>query len=72
MKLLKYKRFGTPIPTLVDHLDSRSPLVGYPLHLIHHFLNHPYPLKGYKYILIPHGLEEECYAAALKFYPNLG
>ena len=47
-------------------------LVGSPFHLIHHFLNHPYPPKGYKYSLTLHGLDEESYAAALKFWPNIG
>ena len=56
MKLLEGRINSTLIPTLVDHLDSISPLVGSPFHLIHHFLNHPYHPKGYKYYLILHGL----------------
>ena len=72
MKILKGKLRGTLIPTLLDHMESRPPLVGSPFHLIHHFLNHPYPPKGYKYWLTPHGLGEEIYVAAPKFWPNLG
>ena len=55
MKLLEGRIHGTLIPTPMDHLDSISPIVGSPFHLIHHFLNHPYPPKAYKTWLIPHG-----------------
>ena len=59
MQVLRDQLRGTLIPILVDHLDLRSPLVGSPFHLIHHFLNHPYPPKAYKTWLIPHGREVE-------------
>ena len=52
MKLLEGRLHGTLIPTPKDHLDSRSILLGSPIHLTHHFLNHPYPLLAYKRRLI--------------------
>ena len=48
MKLLKGMLHGSLIPTPEDHLGSRSILLGSPIHLTHHFLNHPYPPKAYK------------------------
>ena len=72
MKLLEGRLHGTLIPTLMDHLDLRSTLVGCPFHLIHLFLNHPYPPKACKAWLILHGKVEKIYAAALRFWPNLG
>ena len=55
MELLEGRLRGTLIPTPEDHLDSRSILLGYPVHLNHHLINHPYPPKAYKSRLIPHG-----------------
>ena len=55
MKLLKGRLHGTLIPTPEDHLDSRSILLGSPIHLTHHLINHPYPSKAYKIRPIPHG-----------------
>ena len=72
MNLLEDHLCGTLIPTFVDHLDSISPLVGSPFHLIHHFLNHSYPPKGFKTWLTPNGKGEESYAAAPMIWPNLG
>ena len=43
MKILEAWMHGNLIPRLLDHLGSRSILVGYPLHLTHDILNHPYP-----------------------------
>ena len=48
MKLLEGRLRGTLVPTPEDHLDSRSILLGSPIHLTHHFLNHTYPPKAYK------------------------
>ena len=55
MKLLEGILCGTIIHNLVEHMDSKYPLVGSPFHLIHHFFNHPYPPKAYKTWFIPHG-----------------
>ena len=55
MKLLEGRFHGTVIPTTEDHLDLRSILLGSPIHITHHLLNHPYPLKAYKIGLILHG-----------------
>ena len=52
MKILKGRLHGSLIPTLEDHLGSRSILLGSPIHLTHHFFNHPYPPKAYKSRLI--------------------
>ena len=52
MKLLEGRIHGYLIPTPKDKLGSRSILLGYPVHLTHHFLNHPYPPKAFKRRLI--------------------
>ena len=72
MKLLKGSLRGTLILTPKDHLDLRSILLGYPFHLTHHLLNHPYPPKAYKNWFIPMVEREKSYAVALRFWPNLG
>ena len=55
MNIIEGRIHGTIIPTPKDHLESRSVLLGYPFHLTHHLLNHPYPPKAYKTRIIPHG-----------------
>ena len=55
MNLLEGSLCGTLIPTPEDHLDLKSILLGSPINLTHHLLNHPYPSKAYKSMLIPHG-----------------
>ena len=67
MKLFKGWLSGTLIPTPLDHLESIFPLVGSPFHLIHYFLNHPYPPKAYKSSLISMVEREKGYVVALSF-----
>ena len=55
MKILEGRLRGTLIPTLKDHLDLRSILLGSAFHLTHHLPNHIYPPKAYKTRLISHG-----------------
>ena len=54
MKLLEGMLCGTLIPTPENHLDLRSILLGYPLHLTEHLLNHSFPPNAYKRMLTPH------------------
>ena len=70
MMLLEGRLHGTLIPTLEDHLESRSILLGSPIHLTHHFLNHPYPLLAYKSRLISMVEREKIYVVALTFWPK--
>ena len=70
MKLLEGRLHGSLIPIPKDHLGSISTLVGSPIHLTHHFLNHPYPPKAYKSILISMVEREQGYAVALYFWPR--
>ena len=67
MKLLEGRLRGTLIPTPEDHLYSRSILLGSPIHLIDHLLNHPYPPKSYKSRLISMVEEDKSYAVELTF-----
>ena len=55
------------IPTPKDLLGSRSILLGSPIHLSHHFLNHLYPPKAYKIRLISMVEREKSYVVALTF-----
>ena len=55
MNLLEGRLRNTLIPTPEDHLNLISILLGSPIHLTHHLLNHYYPPKAYKSRLIPHG-----------------
>ena len=71
MKLLEGRLRGSLIPTPEDHLDLRSILLGSPIHLTHHLLNHPYPPKAYKSKIIPMVEGEQSYAVALTFWPKL-
>ena len=71
MKLLEGRLCGTLIPTPEDHLDLRSILLGSPIHLTHHCLNHPYPLLAYKSKLISMVEEEQSYVVELTFWPKL-
>ena len=70
MKLLEGRLRGTLIPTPEDHLDSRSILLGYPIHLTHHLLNHLYPPKAYKRRLISMVEGEKSYVVELTFWPK--
>ena len=70
MKLLEGRLRGTLMPTPEEYLDSRSILLGYPIHLTHHFLNHPYPLLAYKSRLISMVEEEQSYVVELAFWPK--
>ena len=67
MNILEGRLRGTLIPTPKDNLDSRSILLGSPIHLTHHLLNHPYLPKAYKRRLISMVEGEQSYAIALKF-----
>ena len=67
MKLLEGRLSGTLIPTLEDHLDSRSILLGSPIHPTLNFLNHPYPLLDYKSSLISMVEGEKIYVVELTF-----
>ena len=69
MKLLKGRLRCSLIPILEDHLGLRSILLGSPIHLTHHFLNHPYPPKAYKNKLISMVEREQGYVVALSFWP---
>ena len=68
MNILKGSLHGTLIPTPKDHMDSRSILLGYTIHLTHNFLNHPYPLLDYKRRLISMVEEGKSYAVELTFW----
>ena len=72
MNLIEGILHGNLIPTLEDQLESRSILLGYPFHLTHHLLNHPFPPEAYKTWLIPMDEREKSYADALMFWPNIG
>ena len=67
MKLLEGRFRHTLIPTPEDHIDSRSILLGYPIHLTHHLINLLYPPKSYKSMLILMVKREKSYAIALTF-----
>ena len=70
MKFLEGMLCGSLIPTPKDHLGLRSILLGYPIHLTHHFLNHPYPPKAYKIRLISMVEREQGYVVTLIFWPK--
>ena len=70
MKLLKGRLRGTLIPTPEDHLDLRYILLGSPIHLTNHLLNHPYPPKASKSRLISMVQGEKIYVVALTFWPK--
>ena len=70
-KLLKGRLRGSLIPTSEDHLGLRSILLGSPIHLTNHLLNHPYPPKAYKSRLISMVEREQSYVVALSFWPRL-
>ena len=70
MKLLEGRLHGSLIPTYEDHLGSTSILVGSPIHLTYHFLNHPYPPKAYKSRVISMVGRGKSYAVALTFWPK--
>ena len=70
MKLLEGSLRCTLIPTIEDHLDSISILLGFPIHVTHHLLSHPYPPKAYKSALISMVEREQSYDVALTFLPK--
>ena len=70
MKLLEGRLHGSLIPTSEDHLESRSILLGSPIHLTHHLLNHPYPPEAYKNRVISMVEREQSYVVALTFCPK--
>ena len=70
MKILEGRLRNTLIPTPEHHMESRSIHLGYPIHLTHHLLNHPYLLKAYKSRLISMVEREQIYAVALTFWPK--
>ena len=70
MKLLEGRLHGTLIPTLEDHLDSRSILLGSPIHLTTIYYTIPILPRPIKLGSYPMVAGEQSYDVELKFWPR--